>query len=318
MKDKLIKSFKDKRILLVGDAILDVYIYGVAAGQGLGTSVPRIEEKKVETSFGGNGLIAKNLLELGGKVFFITVVGDDEDARYYDNLTHSRLKKYFIVDKTRPTIVKRRIFTGDVRTLHLNKVDHRDIDPSIERKVIKNIDSLINKVDAIVAMDPQHGLLTKKVINHLKKISKEKNIPLYIDTQISHRPSNHHFYKGAHTMFLNEGEAKAVYPKFNSLKAGGSLEAIKKKLDLKNVIVKLGDHGSIALINNKFIKTPAIHVEAVDPCGAGDAFMSAFSLGDLDFPEETLYIANAWAALSATIPGTTPPKMINLKKLLRD
>jgi sugar/nucleoside kinase (ribokinase family) len=157
-------------------------------------------------------------------------------------------------------------------------------------------------------MDPQHGMLTPNVIENLITIAKKYNVPLFVDTQISHKSSNHHLYGGAHTMFLNESEARAVYKQFNPLDAEKSLKAIRKKLNITNVIVKLGEHGSIALVGNRHFKTPAAKVDAVDPCGAGDAFLSAYCLGDHNCPEDALRIANAWAALSTTIPGTIPPQ----------
>lgn len=308
--------FINKSILLIGDAILDVYIHGVTAGQGLGTNVPRVEEVTTVVSFGGNGLIAKNILELGGKVFFVSVIGDDQEAGHYASLKHPRLEKYFVTDKTRPTIVKKRIFADGVRLLHLNRADHRNIDSNIEKKIIAHLKTLIKKVNVIVVMDPQHGLLTKNIIKELIQLSKKYGIPIHIDAQISHRGSNHHLYKGGHTMLLNENEAKAVYSKFNLLKAEESLRAIKRKLNIENIVVKLGERGSVALIKDVYIKTPAIKVKAVDSCGAGDAFLAAFSLADISNPEQALHLANAWAALSTTIRGTVPPRKKDLIRSL--
>lgn len=310
------KLFQNKKILLVGDAILDVYIHGSTHGQGLGTTVPRVQETSIEVSYGGNGLVARNILELGGNVFFVSVIGNDYEARYYNSLKHPRLKKYFVVDGTRPTVIKRRIFADGVRILHLNRADHSDVNVTVEKKIINQVKTLIKKADAVVVMDPQHGLLTKNIIKELIHRSKKYEIPIYIDTQISHRDSNHHLYKGCHTMFLNEAEAKAVYAKFNILKAEESLRVIQKKLNLKNIVVKLGGQGSVSLFGHKFIKIEPFKIKAVDPCGAGDAFLAAFSLGDEDQPEESLKIANIWAALSTTIHGTMPPNKKDLIKIL--
>lgn len=307
----------DKSILLVGDAILDVYIHGVSAGLGLGTNVPRVQETNTVISYGGNGLVARNLLELGGKVFFVSVIGDDQEARYYDDLKHPHLEKYFVVDKTRPTIVKRRIFADGVRLLHLNRADHRDVDSQVERKVINCIRSLVKKVDVVVVMDPQHGLLTKNIVSELIGLGKKYSLPVHIDFQISHRNSNHILYKGGHTIFLNENEVKAVDPRFNILKAEESLKVIQKKLNIENIVVKLGPRGSVAIVNRIFIKTPGVKVKSVDPVGAGDAFLAAFSLADFSDPKKALYIANAWAALSTTIHGTIPPSKSDLVKILK-
>src|SRR3972149_6635628 len=191
MKLDIIKSFKDKRVLLVGDTILDIYIYGNVVGQALDAPVPEVEEGKVNTFFGGNGLVASHILELGGHLTFITVLGADEDAKYYDSLVHPKLKKIFLVDNTRRTTVKRRWYDGWKKLLQVNKVDNHDISVSLE----------------------------KKLLGHIER-------------------------------------------------------------EVKNVDVKLGSRGAIAIFNGQYIKSQPYKVRAVDVCGAGDAFLAAFSLGD--------------------------------------
>jgi rfaE bifunctional protein kinase chain/domain len=304
----IIQSFAQKKVLLVGDVILDVYIQGKSAGQALGVSVPRIEEVHTSVAFGGNGLVANNILELGGILYFVSIVGADGDAKLYNSLRHKRLHKFFFTDKSRRTTVKKRLFVDGKRLLHLNSADNHTIDGKLENKIIAQVESLVDKVDVVVIMDPQHGLLTRKLIKKLLDLSKKFQKPLYIDAQIAHRKSNHHLYAGAHTMLLNENEAKAVYPSFNPLEPEKSIKRIQQKLHLQNVIVKLGENGSIALISDTFIKTAPRRVDAVDPVGAGDAFLAAVCLGDRNNPKDTLEVANIWAALSTTIPGTTPPK----------
>ena len=81
--------------------------------------------------------------------------------------------------------------------------------------------------------------------------------------------------------------------------------------------MKISEHGSIALFGKEYIKSPPYKVKTVDVCGAGDAFLAAFSLGDREYPKESLDIANIWGALSTTIHGTLPPKRKDLIKAIR-
>ena len=312
MKLDIIKSFKDKRVLLIGDAILDVYIYGRVVGESLDAPVPEVEEGQANIFFGGNGLVANHILGLGGHLTFITILGPDEDAKYSDSLVPPKLKKIFLVDNTRRTTVKRRWYDGWKKLLQVNKVDNHDISVSLEKKLLGHIEREVKNVDVIVVMDPQHGLLKQTLIDNLLKISKKYEKPLYVDVQISHKKSNHHLYRNVDCMLLNEKEAKAVYPKFDIKKPKQSLLTIMKKLKLKNVVVKLGSRGAIAIFNGQYIKSQPYKVRAVDVCGAGDAFLAAFSLGDRSRPEESLKIANIWAALSTKIHGTIPPKKKDL------
>lgn len=316
MERDILGSFRNKKVLLVGDAILDVYIYGTIVGEALDAPVPEVEEKSSAVFFGGNGLVASNILALGGHLTFITVVGADEDAKQYDSFIHPKLKKIFLVDDTRRTTVKRRWYANGKKLLQVNKVDNHSISASLEKRVCGHIEREVKNVDAIVVMDPQHGLLTKGLIDFLKNISQKHKKPLYVDTQISHRKSNHHLYRGVDCILFNEKEAKAVYPAFDSKRPEQTLLAIMKKLKLKNVVVKLGSRGSVAICNGQFIKSPPYKVKAVDVCGAGDAFLAAFSLGDMNESKESLAIANIWGALSTEIHGTIPPGKKDLLRVL--
>ena len=318
MNSDIVKSFQNKRVLLIGDSILDVYIYGHLIGQALDApDSSEVEETKSKIFFGGNGLIASHILELGGHLTFITVLGADKDAKHYDLWVHPKLKKIFLVDKTRRTTVKSRWYDGLRKLLQVNKVDNHELSDALEKKLLKHVEKEIKAADVVVVMDPQHGLMKKSLIENLLNLSKKHNKPLYVDAQVSHRKSNHHLYKGVDTIFLNQNEAKAVYRKFNLLKIEESLETIRKKLDLNNVVVKLGAQGSAAIFNGEYIRTRPHKVKAVDVCGAGDAFLAAFSLSDRNRPHESLKIANIWGALSTTVHGTIPPRKKDLTTTLR-
>src|SRR3989344_2530067 len=214
MKLDIIESFKDKKVLLVGDAILDIYIYCKIIGPSLDAPVPEMEEKKSSVFFGGNGLIASHILELGGDLTFITILGNNEDAKYYDSWAHPKFKKIFLTDPTRKTTVKRRWFSNGKKLLQVNNVDNHYLSSDLEKKIIKLAETNVPSADAIVIMDPQHGMLTKNLVKNIIALGKKHRKPLYVDVQVFHRPSNHHWYKDVDTMFLNQTEAKAIYPKF--------------------------------------------------------------------------------------------------------
>ena len=311
-----IHTFKDRRVLIVGDTILDMYTYCNIVCEALYAPIPEVEETSTAVSFGGNSLVASNILELGGTVTFVSVVGDDATAKQYDSFVHPNLKKIFFVDKTRKTTVKQRWFADGKPLLQVNTVDNHDLSETLEKKVCVALEKEFKKSDIVVVMDPQHGFLTKNLITKILELSKKYEKPLYVDVQISHRESKHTLYKGADTFFLNSGEAKAIHPHFSATNAKQSLEEIAKKLDARNIIVKLGEKGSVALFEGKYIRTKAHPVSPVDVCGAGDAFLAAFSLCDRDTPEDSLTIANVWGGLSTTVHGTVPPKREDLLKML--
>jgi sugar/nucleoside kinase (ribokinase family) len=175
---------------------------------------------------------------------------------------------------------------------------------------------LIKKADVVALEDPQHGVMPKALVQKLIALTRKSRVPMFVDPQVGHRPPNHHFYKGVHTMFLNDKEARSVDPQFNDSNLIDSLRRIQKKFKLQNVVVKLGDRGSAALVGKEYMEVPVHKIKAVDPVGAGCSYLAAAALGDLESAEETLKIASIWAALSTTIVGTTPPKKKELLKIV--
>lgn len=314
----IIKSFGQKKILLIGDTILDVYSYSQAVCKALDAPTIEAEQNDVSISFGGASLVANNILELGGSLIYFTVVGDDKNAKYYDSFNYPKLDKHFLVDKNRRTTVKRKFWVDGYKLLQINEVDNQDINLNLEKKIIKLIEPFVSDVDLIIIFDAQHGLLIKNLINYLIKLSKKYNKPLYVDSQVSHKSSNHHLYKGADCVFLNQTEAMAVNSSLSINKPKSLLNSLKQELGISNVIVKIGAKGSLALFNNKYIKTPSHRVKTVDACGAGDAFLAAFSLGNTKLITETLDISNIWAAQSTTIYGTKIAKKQDLINICRE
>lgn len=293
---------------MIGDTILDIYSYGQEVCKSSDSQAIEAEEEKISITFGGASLVASNILELGGRVIFFSVVGDDPISKHYDFFTHPKLNKNFLVDKNRPTTVKKRFWVDGRKVFQINQVDNQDISSNLEKELIAKIESCLSEVDLIVALDARHGLLTKNLISQLIRLAKRHQKPLYVDSQISHKNSNHYLYRRADCFFLNRNEAKAILPDFNMRRPKESLKLLKENFAVNNVVIKLGGQGSVALFNNKYIRSPAYRVKALDPCGAGDAFLACFCLGSREAPEESLAIANVWAALSTTIRGTNPPK----------
>ncbi|OGZ20016.1 MAG: hypothetical protein A2654_02260 [Candidatus Nealsonbacteria bacterium RIFCSPHIGHO2_01_FULL_43_31] len=308
----IIKSFQDKKVLLVGDTILDAYIYGRKVGKDLDCpSVPQVKEIDVFRTFGGASLVAANMLELGAHVFFVSVVGADKNAEHYNAFSHPKLRKFLVIDERRKTTTKSRIFVNGKKMLWLNQVTDGEIESEIEKKVFSAVKLLAKKVDIMVVADNQHGLLTENLIKQLIRLSHKTGKPLYVDSQIGYKPGKHLLYRGADCLFLNRREAQFVDRNID-------IKKIKDKLGVSNVIIKLGAKGAAALFNGELVESVPYRVRVVDPCGAGDAFLSAFSLGDRQSPKESLNIANIWAALSVTIQGTEPPKKQDLINVIND
>jgi len=304
------------QVLLIGDTILDIYTYGKALG--LSSETPTIVARKgaVQHNLGGAALVCRNLLELGAMVRFVTLVGDDDEARHVRGFEADRLEVLAVTDVHRPTTVKHRFWVDGYKLFQLDTRDDAPIPEVLAESVLAKVDSCLAESNVVVISDYRHGLLTPNLLAKLMPRLRKAGKPVYVDSQVAQNASNHLCYSGGAVMCLNLKEARAIDPQFEPAQNVGALAVLAQALDTNSIAVKLGDEGALMLSGRQVAHVPASKVRAVDPTGAGDAFLSALCLAGLSDPDAALRIANAWAGLSVEIHGTAPPKRSDLIRLL--
>lgn len=309
----IIQSFSQTNVLVIGDLIFDVYHEGTPLGISAETPTIVLKHKNSVTTLGGAGCLVRHMLELGGKVIFLTVVGSNSFSRHITQFAHKNLKKIFLRETGRTSTIKERFWGGGYKLLSWDRLDNRPISSVMEKKIESIVAKNIHACDRIIVSDYRHGLLTERLARALVQLAHTYKKPLYLDSQISQNKGNHVWYRGADCVCFNQREAASIDPEWNPRMHEESLRRTQKIMDARAVVVKLGENGSAAVVGNAFIETPAIRVDAKDTTGAGDAFFAALALAKRIGKEE-LAIANAWAGLSTTIVGTVPPKKIDLQK----
>jgi D-beta-D-heptose 7-phosphate kinase/D-beta-D-heptose 1-phosphate adenosyltransferase len=308
---------KTKRILVVGDLILDGFHHGDYIGQSLShAKTPVALRRTTNYTWGGAGFLVRNILALGGEVSFISVIGKDNFAELANTFTHQRLKKLFLQITGRPTTVKERFLIGNKRILNWHHLDNSPLSQTQERFILSKIRAELPNVDKVVVSDYRHGLLSKALAGSIVTLCRKAEKPLYVDSQISYaHAENHTWYKGASLFCLNRKEAKSIDARFIVGKPISFIR-LQKLLQTANIVVKLGDEGSVAQLGGDYIETKAHKIKEIDAVGAGDAFMAALSLGDTPPTRSDLETANVWAALSATKIGTEAPSLSEFKKVI--
>jgi len=308
------------KVIVIGDLIIDIYHQGKILGASVETSrfSPKnvIKEEVSRVSAGGAGFLVRNMLALGGNVIFLTCLGGDDYAKEESILSHSRLKKVIFKDLKRKTTVKERFWVDGCKVLAWDRLDNKFISSALERKILNFITNHIKNVDKVIISDYRHGLITKSLARKLVRLAKKEQKSIYVDSQVAQSKTNHDWYRGADLFCLNVKEAKSIDPRFSVADTKKSLMRIQKFLQAKNIVLKLGDKGSVSLLGEKFITTPALKIKAVDTTGAGDAFFAVLALSK-NLTEEGLRIANAWAGLKTTFCGTQTPALSDFKKYLK-
>jgi len=313
-----IDLFASTRVLLIGDSIVDIYTYGTAMGLSAETPTIVARKKELTHSLGGAALVCRNLLELGASVQFVTLMGGDEEASYIRNFSAPRLVLRTVEDPDRPTTVKHRFWVDGYKLFQLDQRDDRDISSAVADSVITQVGEALPAIDKVIISDYRHGLLSNQLLSALLPLLHAAKKPVYVDSQVSQNASNHKLYSGGCIICLNLKEARCIDPSFQPRTEPGAFARLNDLLDTQRIIVKLGAEGSIFQNGPQVSAVPAIKARVEDTTGAGDAFLSAFSLAALEEPDMALQVASCWAGLSVEIHGTTPPKRSDLLQRLKE
>jgi bifunctional ADP-heptose synthase (sugar kinase/adenylyltransferase) len=256
--------------------------------------------------------VAHNLEALGADFLFAFIAGPDFLKKSADIFHGRKISKNIFTEPGRVVTTKERFLIDGRKVLRWNIEDNRPISKNAERQVLSWIEKHLKLFDVLVISDSRHGFISRRLARTFIALANRHNIPIWVDSQIADSRGNHAWYGGASLILLNEKEALDVDPAFTPKNACASLERISKILGIRDIVVKLGANGSVALVGGRFIKTPGRRVKAVDAVGAGDAFLAALALTG-EVSEESLEFANHWAALATTILGTEPPTLAMMK-----
>lgn len=268
---KLISQFSDVSIAIIGDIILDKYIWGEVERISPEAPVPVVEVKKETVSLGGASNVANNISSLDAKAYMIGIIGNDESGKTVESLLISKnIEPLLVKTKERPTIEKTRVIAVSQQLLRIDREDKSKISTDIENKIIDQIDKIKNKVDAFIVSDYGKGVVTQKIMEKIRESGKM----VFVDP----KPSNFNLYKNIAVMTPNKKEA------YESIKADKNLSVeevgkeIMSRLNLEQLLITLGADGMALFEKDKIIKIPAKAKKVFDVTGAGDTVISVLAL----------------------------------------
>ncbi len=316
---EVFNGFVDKRVLVVGDSILDRHVYGEVIGTSLETPTLKLKHGRTEISYGGAANVVNNILGLGGRVDFITLLGNDQGAEHFRQFKHENLRFHPVIEPGRTTTVKERTWAmrgnTSYKVLQVDYLDNRDISDKSLKEIRDKFMQAVQQSYIVLFVDYKHGMMTPTLMRYLQQCSRRVGKKTIATFQLSQRDIKPEDYAGNYLVCMNAKEAKAIDPAFSPDVEFSELE---RKLKT-HICVTLGNKGSVLYLNGKTYKADAIKVEEKDSCGAGDSFLAALALGDIEkHPIESLYIANAWAGLFVQQIGTTVPKKEDLISMFKN
>ncbi|MBS3117694.1 D-glycero-beta-D-manno-heptose-7-phosphate kinase [Candidatus Woesearchaeota archaeon] len=271
MDNRLLNKFNEKKILVIGDIMLDKHLYGHVSRISPEAPVPVLKVERESTNPGGAANLANNLAHLGAKAYLCGIVGDDEPQKIlFRELEKNKIDTSCILKTNKLTIQKIR----GISHQHLFRVDYEDSSPiseEEERALLYFIKDKITIVDAIIIADYAKGALTRKLVESIIYIAKQNNKLITADC----KPINVDFYKGVDLLKPNKKEAIEMTLADNLEEAG---KILKEKLD-SNVVVTLASEGCCIFEKNKEpVTIPTVVKEFYDVGGAGDTFLATLTL----------------------------------------
>jgi len=308
---KIVQNFKDKRVLVLGDIMLDKYIWGHVIRISPEAPVPVVEVKKETPCFGGAGNASHNLESIGAFPLLVGVVGDDQEGEWIKkNVPDSR---GIFTDKKRPTTMKTRIIAHHQQVVRVDKEKTSPISAQIEEKIFDFIGT--EKYEGILISDYNKGLLTKSLMKKVLPFAKEKKLPVFVDPKVKH----FHLFSPVTLITPNHFEAEKIvhHECYTDAQAEKACQKILTRISANYIILKRGEQGmTVFERGKKAIHIPTIAKEVFDVTGAGDTVNATAALALLSGASilEAAVLANAAAGIVVGKIGTatlTPEELIH-------
>ncbi len=312
-------EFNTKTILVIGDVMIDSYMWGSVARISPEAPVPIVSVNSRESRIGGAANVALNIKELGATPIICSVIGNDEKADEFITLMSefNLSAEGVIKDANRKTTTKTRVISNNQQLLRVDEEIESNICNKTEKLFSDKIIEIINdkKIDAIIFEDYDKGVITKNIISKIVKIANAKNIITTVDP----KKRNFNFYKNV-SLFkpnlkeITEGLNIDIDVQ-NKEDLHNKMQFFHKDSNIKNMLVTLSEHGVFYSDLEKYYSVPAVVRDIADVSGAGDTVISVATLclaSGMD-GELTARISNIAGGLVCEKVGVVP---VNKSQLL--
>jgi len=313
---KTISKFSDAKVMVIGDLILDEFVWGEVSRISPEAPVPVVWVKSESFMPGGAANVANNIASLGAKAYIAGVVGSDERAGILkEGLAEKGINiDGIITDDGRPTTLKTRVVANHQQVVRIDREKIEGISAGVSDNIIAYIRNIIDEMDAIIIEDYGKGVISARLLKEVLTVAKKKKKIITVD------PKEEHFsyYRGVTAITPNHHEAaQAIGMKAKDsqsvLKIG---KALLKKLNCEGVLITLGENGmQLFQKSGTVTHIPTVAQEVFDVSGAGDTVISAFTLAlalGVDM-KDAAYISNIAAGI---VVGKVGIAVITQKELI--
>jgi rfaE bifunctional protein kinase chain/domain len=276
---ELLDAFPRTRVAILGDIMLDRYVWGDVNRISQEAPVPIVEVRRESVRFGAAANVAENVAALGANASLVGVVGGDEPGRMLLSLLDGRgvNTEGVVTCPARPTTTKLRIIAHSQQVVRADSEVTADVDTDTESRISGQLTKLIGESDVLIVSDYGKGVVTRNIISAAVSAAHRSGTKICVDPKESHFPS----YEGVTAITPNQKEAgEAVGEKITDeaglLRVGWELS---RRLRAECVIITRGEQGmSLFMADGELVHLPTVAREVFDVTGAGDTVISALAV----------------------------------------
>jgi rfaE bifunctional protein kinase chain/domain len=318
----LVDRFSRARVLVVGDVMIDQYIWGSVSRISPEAPVPVVNVTRENMLLGAAANVAGNIRALGGQAGLCGVTGHDDAGRQLQHLLKGQgiPTDGLVVEPDRPTTIKTRVIAHNQQVVRFDREAKEGIGRETHRRIFEHIAAQVREgLDAIVVSDYCKGVVTKDLVRDIVRLARRRGIIVSVDPKVSHFA----IYRGVSILTPNLKEASIgsrieIGDDKSLLRAGRALLA---RLSCDAVLITRGEQGmSLFERRGRTTHIPTVAREVFDVTGAGDTVICTLTLamavgaGLVDAAK----ISNFAAGIAVGVVGTATVSPEQLKARIRD
>ena len=314
---KILNAFKQKEILVIGDLILDRYIWGRVNRISPEAPVPVVEVSHENFLLGGAANVAHNIVSLGGHVSLVGVAGKDRGGDIMKRMLEGKsIHCEGVFWGSRPTTVKTRVIAHSQQVVRFDREDKTRMDGRVLREMLSYIGDVLFGYDAVVISDYKKGVISAELIKEIVKKARGRNIFIAVDPKVGH----FHYYRHVSLITPNVNEASLAsgieIKDEDSLAEAGRV--LLRRIPCEAVLVTRGEQGMSLFRKVHVVHIPTAAKNVYDVTGAGDTVIAAFTLAYAAGAtmEDAAVIANHAAGIVVGEVGTAVVTAEQLRKSL--
>lgn len=317
--EEILAQFPQRKILVLGDIMVDEYIWGVVSRISPEAPVPVVEVEDENIRLGGAANVVANIRALRGQADLVGVVGGDSMAeRLLHEIEQIGVKlDGIVVDRSRKTTIKTRVVAGSQHVVRFDRESTEDLDDGLGGRIQELVQDRLDHVDALVISDYGKGVINARLLEVVVPLARARGVVTVVDPKINHFD----LYRQVSVLTPNHREAMAAWgrPIRGEADVAAAGRHLLDRLKVQAVLVTRGERGmSLYEGNGRVSQIPAVAKEVFDVTGAGDTVVGsmALALASRATMVEAAQVANHAAGVVVGKRGTATVSLAELKRSL--